>query len=56
MQCPLVPSLLQAADATDRGKSLYDWLIDMYVDFGYYKEYLLNVTKRFNRANRRLKR
>jgi phosphoglucomutase len=35
-----------AASATDEGKSMYDWLIDMYVEFGYYKESLLNLTKK----------
>ena len=35
-----------AANATDEGKSMYDWLIDMYVEFGYYKETLLNITKK----------
>src|SRR5690606_18656104 len=35
-----------AASATDEKKSMYDWLIDMYVEFGYYKETLLNVVKK----------
>ena len=35
-----------AASATDENKSMYDWLIDMYVEFGYYKESLLNLTKK----------
>ena len=35
-----------AASATDEGKSMYDWMIDMYVDFGFYKENLLNLTKK----------
>ena len=35
-----------AADATDQRKSLYDWLIDMYVEFGFYKEYLLNLVRK----------
>ena len=35
-----------AASATDEGKSMYDWLIDMYLEFGYYKETLLNITKK----------
>ncbi|MEJ7647331.1 MAG: phospho-sugar mutase [Chryseolinea sp.] len=44
-----------AADATDEGKSLYDWLIDMYVDFGYYKENLLNVTKKGQQGEQEIK-
>ncbi len=44
-----------AANATEQGKSLYDWLIDMYVEFGYYKEHLINVTKKVSRASRRSK-
>ncbi|HYF67688.1 MAG TPA: phospho-sugar mutase [Ohtaekwangia sp.] len=35
-----------AASATEEKKSMYDWLIDMYVEFGYYKETLLNVVKK----------
>ncbi len=44
-----------AADAADQGKSLYDWLIDMYVDFGYYKENLLNVTKKGQQGEEEIK-
>ena len=44
-----------AASATDEGKSLYDWLIDMYVDFGYYKENLLNVTKKGQQGEQEIK-
>jgi phosphoglucomutase len=44
-----------AADATDQGKSLYDWLVDMYVDFGYYKENLLNVTKKGQQGEQEIK-
>ncbi|HNU41517.1 MAG TPA: phospho-sugar mutase, partial [Cyclobacteriaceae bacterium] len=32
-----------AAAAKDEGYTLYDWLIQMYVDYGYYKEGLINV-------------
>lgn len=35
-----------AAWAADKGKSLYDLLIDIYVKYGFYKERLLSVTKR----------
>lgn len=34
------------ACALDEGKTLYDWLIDMYVMHGMYKEHLVNVTKK----------
>lgn len=44
-----------AANATDEGKSLYDWLIDMYVEFGYYKESLLNVTKKGQQGEQEIK-
>jgi len=44
-----------AASATDEGKSMYDWLIDMYVDFGYYKEYLLNITRKGQQGEQEIK-
>jgi phosphoglucomutase len=44
-----------AASATDQGKSLYDWLIDMYVEYGYYKESLLNVTKKGQQGEQEIK-
>jgi phosphoglucomutase len=44
-----------AASATDEGKSMYDWLIDMYVEFGYYKEGLLNVTKKGQQGEEEIK-
>ena len=44
-----------AASATDEGKSMYDWLIDMYVEFGYYKEYLLNITKKGQQGEQEIK-
>ena len=44
-----------AASATEEGKSLYDWLIDMYVDYGYYKENLLNVTKKGQQGEQEIK-
>lgn len=34
-----------AAYAKDNGRSLYDLLIDMYVEFGFYKEKLKSITK-----------
>ncbi len=35
-----------AASAKDEGHSLYDWLIQMYVDFGFYKEGLVNLVRK----------
>lgn len=35
-----------AAWAADRGKSLYELLKDLYVEFGFYKEKLLSITKK----------
>lgn len=35
-----------AAAAKDEGFSLYNWLIQMYVDFGYYKEGLINLVRK----------
>jgi phosphoglucomutase len=44
-----------AASATDERKSMYDWLIDMYVEFGYYKETLLNITKKGQQGEQEIK-
>jgi len=44
-----------AASAADENKSMYDWLIDMYVEFGYYKEGLLNVTKKGQQGEQEIK-
>ncbi len=44
-----------AASAHDEGKSLYDWLIDMYVEFAYYKESLLNVVKKGQQGEQEIK-
>jgi len=35
-----------AAYEKDKGKSLYDKLIDLYVQYGYYKESLISITKK----------
>lgn len=34
-----------AAYAKDKGRTLFDFLIDMYVEFGFYKEKLTSITK-----------
>jgi len=44
-----------AASALDEGKSMYDWLIDMYVEFAYYKEGLLNVVKKGQQGEQEIK-
>jgi phosphoglucomutase len=44
-----------AASATDEGKSMYDWLIDMYLEFGYFKETLLNITKKGQQGEQEIK-
>jgi phosphoglucomutase len=44
-----------AASAAEENKSLYDWLIDMYVEYGYYKEHLLNVTKKGQQGEQEIK-
>ncbi|WP_439553871.1 phospho-sugar mutase [Flavobacterium macrobrachii] len=35
-----------AAQAKENGSSVYDYLQQMYVDFGFYKEYLISLTKK----------
>lgn len=35
-----------AAQAKERGASLYEELLQMYVDFGFYKEHLISITKK----------
>jgi phosphoglucomutase len=35
-----------AASAANEGKSLYDWLINMYVEFGLYQEKLITMTRK----------
>jgi phosphoglucomutase len=44
-----------AASSTDENKSMYDWLIDMYVEFGYYKETLFNITKKGQQGEQEIK-
>ncbi len=35
-----------AAQAKEKGKSLYEALLQMYVDYGFYKEHLISITKK----------
>lgn len=44
-----------AASAANEGKSLYDWLIEMYVEHMYYKEGLLNLTKKGQQGEQEIK-
>lgn len=44
-----------AASAADEGKSLYDWLIEMYVEHAYFKEGLINVTKKGQQGEQQIK-
>lgn len=44
-----------AASGAEQKKSLYDWLIDMYVEFGFYKEHLLNLTKKGQQGEQEIK-
>jgi phosphoglucomutase len=44
-----------AASAADEGKSLYDWLIEMYAEHMYYKEGLVNITKRGQQGEQEIK-
>lgn len=44
-----------AASSTEEQKSMYDWLIDMYVEFGFYKEHLLNLTRKGQQGEQEIK-
>ncbi len=44
-----------AAHAVDAGKSLYDWMIEMHTEFGFYKEHLINVTKKGQQGAQEIK-
>lgn len=44
-----------AANATDENKSMYDWLIDMYVEFGFYNEGLLNLVRKGQQGEQEIK-
>lgn len=44
-----------AASAKAEGKTLYDWLIDMYVEFGFYKESLITLTKKGQQGEQEIK-
>ena len=44
-----------AANSAEEKKSMYDWLIDMYVEFGFYKEHLMNLTKKGQQGEQEIK-
>lgn len=44
-----------AANAAEEQKSMYDWLIDMYVEFGFYKEGLLNLVRKGQQGEQEIK-
>jgi phosphoglucomutase len=46
---------VMAACALDENKSLYDWLLDMYVEHGLYKEGLINVVKKGQQGEQEIK-
>jgi len=45
-----------AASAKDEGHTLNDWLIQMYVDFGFYKEGLVNLVRKGAEGEQEIKR
>ena len=44
-----------AASSAEEKKSMYDWLIDMYVEFGFFKEHLLNLTRKGQQGEQEIK-
>lgn len=44
-----------AASAKSEGKTIYDWLIDMYIEFGFYKESLITLTKKGQQGEQEIK-
>lgn len=44
-----------AASSAEEKKSMYDWLIDMYVEFGFYKEHLMNLTRKGQQGEQEIK-
>lgn len=44
-----------AANSAEENKSMYDWLIDMYVEFGFFKEHLLNLTRKGQQGEQEIK-
>lgn len=44
-----------AACAADEGKSLHDWMVDMYAEHAFYKESLINITKKGQQGEQEIK-
>ena len=44
-----------AAAAKDEGESLYQWLVQMYVEFGFYKEGLINLVRKGAEGEQQIK-
>ncbi|HEX8040057.1 MAG TPA: phospho-sugar mutase, partial [Chryseosolibacter sp.] len=44
-----------AASSAEEKKSMFDWLVDMYVEFGFYKEHLMNLTKKGQQGEQEIK-
>jgi len=44
-----------AAAAKDEGQTLFGWLIQMYTDFGFYKEGLINVVRKGAEGEQQIK-
>lgn len=44
-----------AATAKDEGQNLYEWLVQMYVDFGFYKEGLVNLVRKGAEGEQQIK-
>jgi phosphoglucomutase len=44
-----------AASAKDEGYTLYDWLIQMYIEFGFYKEGLINLVRKGAEGEQQIK-
>lgn len=44
-----------AAAAKDEGQSLYDWLLKMYIEFGFYKEGLINLVRKGAEGEQQIK-
>lgn len=44
-----------AASAAEENKSMFDWLLDMYAEYGFYKEHLMNLTKKGQQGEQEIK-
>lgn len=44
-----------AASAAEENKSMFDWMLDMYAEYGFYKEHLMNLTKKGQQGEQEIK-